>query len=123
MLKVCGDTINKPLELVFKQPLMTGTYPSDGKKGNIAPVHKKGDQQNNKNYRSVSLLPICDKVFERILFDNIFSFFLENNFITQKQSGFKPGDSCKYQVLLITHEIYKSFVAGFEVRSVFFRYI
>ena len=75
MLKICGDTIGKPLELIIKQALITGTYHSDWKKGNIVPVHKKGDKQNIKNYRPVSLLPICGKVFERILFNNVFSFF------------------------------------------------
>ena len=29
MLKICGDTISKPLELIFKQVLMTDTNPSD----------------------------------------------------------------------------------------------
>ena len=65
------------------------------------------------------LLPICGKVFERILFNNTFSFFLENNLITQKQSGFKPGHSFINRFLSITHEVYKSFDDGFEVRSVF----
>ena len=46
-------------------------------------------------------------------------FFLENNFITPHQSGFQPGDSCMNQLLSITHEIYKSFDDGFEVRGVF----
>ena len=67
----------------------------------------------------MSLLPLCGKVSERIFFNNLFNFFLENNLITQKQSGFKPDDSCINQLLSITHEIYKSFGDGFEVRSVF----
>ena len=32
---------------------------------------------------------------------------------------FKLGDSCINQLLAITHEIYKSFNEGFEVRPVF----
>ena len=67
----------------------------------------------------MSLLPLCGKVSEKILFNNLFNFFLENNLITQKQSGFKPNDSCINQLLSITQEIYKSFGDGFEVRSVF----
>ena len=49
----------------------------------------------------------------------MFRFFLENKLITPHQSGFKPGDSCINQLLSITHEIYKSFDDGLEVRSVF----
>ena len=42
----------------------------------------------------------------------MFDFFLENNLILQKQSEFKPGESCVNQLLSITHEIYKSFDDG-----------
>ena len=49
----------------------------------------------------------------------MFNLFLENNLITQKQSGFKLGESCINQSLSITCEIYKSFDDGFKVRSVF----
>ena len=49
----------------------------------------------------------------------MFSLFLANNLLAPNQSGFKPGDSCINQLLLITHEIYSSFDDGFEVRSVF----
>ena len=59
MLKICGDTISKHLQLIFKQAVTTGTYLFDWKMGNIVPVHKKGVKQNIKNYRLVSLLTIC----------------------------------------------------------------
>ena len=49
----------------------------------------------------------------------MFTFFNENNLTTPNQSGFRPGDSCVNQLLAITHEIYKSFDEGFEVRRVF----
>ena len=65
------------------------------------------------------MLPICGKIFERLIFNKMFRFFLENKIITPHQSGFKPGDSCMNQLLSITHEIYKSFDNGFEVKSVF----
>ena len=69
MLKICCDTICKPLELIFKQALTTGFFPSEWKKGNIVPGYKKGDKQNLKNYPPVSLLPICGKFFERLIFN------------------------------------------------------
>ena len=49
----------------------------------------------------------------------MFKFFTENELISPNQSGFKPADSCINQLLAITHEIYKSFDGGFEVRGVF----
>ena len=49
----------------------------------------------------------------------MFGFFIENDLISQHQSGFKPEDSCINHLLSITHEIYQSFDEGFDVRSVF----
>ena len=94
-------------------------FPSEWKKGNIVPCYRKDYKQNFKNYRPVSLLPICGKIFERLIFNEMFSFFLANSLLAPNQSGFKPGDSCINQLLSITHEIYSSFDDGFEVRSVF----
>ena len=44
---------------------------------------------------------------------------MENELISPNQSEFKPGDCCINQLLAITHEIYKSFEDGFEIRGVF----
>ena len=49
----------------------------------------------------------------------MFCFFNENGLISQNQLEFKPGDSCINQLLSITHDIYKSFDDGWEVRGVF----
>ena len=61
MLKLCTSSISKPLFLLFKHSL---TY--QWKKANIVPIHKKGDTQLIQNYRSISLLPICRKIFEKL---------------------------------------------------------
>ena len=119
MLKICGSTFYRPLEIIFKEALSTGLFPSEWKKGNIVLIHKKGDKQVLKNYHNVSLLPICGKVSERLILNKMFSFLLENNLLSANQSGFKPGDSCINQLLSITHEFFQSFDEGFEVRSVF----
>ena len=119
MLKLCGKSICKPLNLNFKSCIKQGKFPTEWKKANVVSVHKKGDKQILKNYRPVSLLPICGKIFERLIYNNVFEYFIESNLISQNQSGFKPGDSCIHQLISITHEIYQSFDDGLEVRGAF----
>ena len=80
---------------------------------------KKNKKQELKNYRPISLLPVSGKIFQRLLYGSMFTFFTENNLISQNQSGFKQGDSCTNQLLPITHKIYKSFDEGHEVQYVF----
>ena len=98
MLKVSGDAIIEPLFKVSKNCLKCGIFPDDWKKGNIVPIFKKGDKQNIKNYWPVFLLSIYCKIFERIIYHNMLKYFLDNNLITPKQSGFRPGDSCIHQL-------------------------
>ena len=86
---------------------------------NVVPVHKKGDKQLLKNYRPISLLSIFGKIFERIIYNNIFEYLTTNKLISDNQSGFKTGDSCINQLLSITHKIYHSLDNGLEVRGVF----
>ena len=119
MLKICGNSLYRPSELILIDCLVNGIFPSVWKKGNIVPVHKKNDKQRLSNYRPISLLPICSKIFEQLIFNEMFGFFIENDLISQHQSGFKPGDSCINQLLSITYEIYQSFDEGFDVHSVF----
>ena len=119
MIKICSTSISKPLRLIFNHCIDNGIYPCEWKKANVVPIHKKGDKQTLKNYRPVSLLPICGKIFERLIYNEMFGFFLDKGLISANQSGFKPGDSCINQLLSITHNIYKSFDDGYEVRGVF----
>ena len=59
---MCCPGIFKPLAIIFKQYVDTGVFPSACKKGITVPIHQKGDKQIFKNYRQVSLLPICAKI-------------------------------------------------------------
>ena len=42
MLKLCGKSIGKPLNLIFQSCIKQGKFPTGWKKGNVVPVHKKG---------------------------------------------------------------------------------
>ena len=64
MLLLCGDTVALPLKLIFSNILSTGIYPNTWKLANVTPIHKKNDKQLINNYRPISLLPICSKLFE-----------------------------------------------------------
>ena len=76
MLKICGESIHKPLESIFRASLNDECFPSEWKKINVVPIHQK-DKQILKNYRPVSLLPVCAKIFERIIYNRIFKYIIE----------------------------------------------
>ena len=67
ILKICGVSVCKPLEIIFRIFVIRGKFLEEWKKASVVPLFKKGNKQCVKNYRSVSLLPICSKIFERII--------------------------------------------------------
>ena len=107
--------------MIFKNCFSSNTFPDVWEKANVIPVHKKSDKQALKNYRPVSLLPICGKIFEKLLFNALYSFFEDHKLLNPCQSGFKKNDSCINQLVSITHEIYSAFDCNpsLEVRGVF----
>ena len=62
-----------------------------------------------KNYRTISLLSIFVKVFERVIFKDLFNCFHANELFTKFKSAFLPGDYCISQLLSIAHGINSSF--------------
>ena len=41
MLKICGESISKPLEIIFKSCIEKGQFPNEWKKANAVTVHEK----------------------------------------------------------------------------------
>ena len=77
---------------------------------NVVPIHKRDARQNVKNYRSVSLLPIFQKIFERLIHN-------ENELVSPNQSGLKQKDSYINQFLSTTHDIYQSLNQCYKVHN------
>ena len=80
MLLLCDNSIVLPLKIIFGNILRTSTYPDMWKLANVTPIFKKNDKQLIKNYRPISLLPICGKIFEKIIFNNLYNYFNANHY-------------------------------------------
>ena len=122
MIKICDESLVKPLMKIFQFSLDFSIFPKKWKMANVVPVYKnKGDKCVVKNYRPVSLLPIFGKLFEKFIYDSIYTYFEQNKLFTSSQSGFRKGDSCVSQLLSITHDILKGFDANppLDTRGVF----
>ena len=108
IIKVYGNSIFLPLKLIFKSIINEGDFPKIRSRVMLLQVIKKS-KENLIIGLSVSLLPIFIKDFERLVFNALFNFFLQNKPFTPCQSGFILGDSCVSQLLSVAYEIYQSF--------------
>ena len=69
-----------------------------------AAIPKSGqDPSSQKSYRSISLLCITYKLYERLILMHIFS--LVDDKLSKDQAGFTPGRSCAGQLLNLTQHI------------------
>ena len=92
MIKICDSSIVAPLEITFDTCIRERTFPEKWKMSNICPIHKKESKNLKENYRPISLLPILGKMFEKVIFDSLYDYFVNNLLLTPRQSGFIKGD-------------------------------
>ena len=95
---------------------MQGIFPSEWKKANVVPIHKKTTRSVLQT-TDLSLFSESAAKFQNVLFTTRCSHILYKT--SENQSGFKRSDSCVNQLLAITHEIFSSFDNNYEVRGVF----
>ena len=119
MLKLCAVEVAIPLQIIFNDCINSSLFSDSWKYANVQPIHKKDNHQTKSNYRPISLLPMCSKILEKIVFDQVYAFLNVNNLMSKKQSGFGPGDSTIYQLISITSTICESFEKYEETRAVF----
>ena len=74
MLKLWGPLMCKSIEIIFKSCLESGIFSLEMTKADVVPVHKTNDKQSLANYRPISLLLICGKIFERLLYNKLLIF-------------------------------------------------
>ena len=89
MLKLRGETVYRPLNVIFKKCLNTDKFSSEWKKRNAFPIYKKDNKQNVKNYVVISLLSMCGKIFERLICNVMYDFLTKNNLLFLNQSRFQ----------------------------------
>ena len=119
MIKPVAKAVAKPLAILYNRSLNEGFYPEVWKVANVTPIFKKGTKSLVANYRPVSLLSCCGKFFERLVFKNMYNFFLENNLLYKYQSGFLPNHSTSYQLVDIYHHICQTFFSAFTHAQIF----
>ena len=78
MLLLCDETVVLPLKIIFSNILNSAVFPDMWKLANVTPIYKKEDKQLVKNYRPISLLPICGKIFEKLIFDGLYAYLSTN---------------------------------------------
>ena len=88
-LKETADIIGPFLTDIFNFSVLTKVFPDDLKIGKVAPVYKSGDKDDLNNYHPISVLPTMARVFEKILYGQVYVYFTSNKLLSNEQCGFR----------------------------------
>ena len=112
-MKECASSLSGPLSIIFNKSLQLGIFPDIWKDAIVTAIYKKGDRQTKVNYRPISLLSCISKVFERIVYDVMYRYFVSNSLLNSCNSGFRKNDSTVNRLLTLLDSIYR----GLEERK------
>ena len=87
---------------------MQQKFPSSWKEAKILPLFKKGDILDRKNYRAVSILSPVSKILERVVHEQLYSYFSSNKILHPNVMGFRRNRSTMTAVL----QMYDRWIQG-----------
>ena len=58
-----------------------GIFPIDWKLARVSPVFKKGKKSDLNNYRPISVIPIVAKIFEQIIYNQLYKYLNDNSLL------------------------------------------
>ena len=119
LLKYAAAVISDPLCTIFNKSLSSGIFPDSWKIAKIFPIYKGNIKNDPNNYRPISVLPILAKVFEKLVFDQIYSYLTENGILSKFQSGFRSNHSTLTALLQATEQWFKNIDNSFMNGVVF----
>ncbi len=93
MFKSSIDIIIPFLKTLYNRIFFTHEYPESWGKGIITPSFKKGDANDPKNYRGITLINILGKIYSQILLNRLKNWSTQNDTLIPNQFGFQKGKS------------------------------
>ena len=99
-LKMGGENLATSLCFLFNRCIDPCTFPTNMKMAEICPVYKKLDNLSNENYRSVNLLIVFSKLFERLMAEQLKNYF--EDISSPLLSAYCKGYSCQHVILNLT---------------------
>ena len=88
-LKDSAELIASSLSDLFNFSVGTKTYPDDFKVAKVTPIFKSGDKDDVNNYRPISIIPTIARVFEKLIYNQLYQYFVNNELLSNQQFGFR----------------------------------
>ena len=105
ILKCLKIELSNPIAVIINQSLTHGIFPDKLKVARVIPIFKSNEETLLTNYRPISLLPSISKVFEKVIFKQLHSYFKSNSLYFISQYGFREKHSTELAALELVDKI------------------
>ena len=78
---------------IINLSLRTGIFHDCLKLAWVTPIPKISDLSNALSYRPISVLPIFSKIFEKVVYKQLYTYFEQNNTLYRHEYGFRKHKS------------------------------
>lgn len=119
LIKIYAPIISSSLCKLFNLSLSTGVFPDDWKIAKVIPVHKGNAKNDPNNYRPISIISVVSKVFERIVYNQLYDYLTSNDLLNKYQSGFRTMHSTVTALLDATTDWYLNIDQGLLTSVIF----
>ena len=55
----------------------------------VSPIHKTGERNDANNHRPISVLPTMPRIFEKLIYEQLYDYLSKNDILDSRQSGFR----------------------------------
>ncbi len=94
---------------MFNICIQQQSIPIEWKIAVVTPLFKnKGNKNDMNNYRGISVLPVLEKIFEKILASQIVEHLEKNKILFEGQHGFRPDHSCETALYELISDLVKA---------------
>ena len=117
VLKRCGDVLSAPLAKLFSLSVLQCKFPEKWKFSYIFPIHKKGEKRDIANYRGITSMCACSKLFEIIINDALLACC--KHYIDTEQHGFFPKRSTTTNLMQFISRCVQSMDSSYQTDAIY----
>ena len=112
IIKLNCDIFSNLIYKHFNCCIDKGEFPNDLKHADIVPIYKKNSKCKKENYRPVSVLSNLFKIYEKLMYNQLYEYF--DNILFPSQCGFRKGYSAQHCLLVMIEKFKEAIDRGYE---------